>query len=233
MNGVFNRKTKVTDLSGGEKQRLMLLRALSIKPDFLLMDEPTTGLDSDVKLHFLNQVREIVLDQSILAIYVTHHKLETELIMDEIIYFDSNNSTGIDHVYQKDIETFMDTPPVLDAVSALNYPLVNLVRFSIGNDGYINACEAEAKESFIISLQPSITSFSKKGGIPIKLINTNHIFSLFEITGGQRIVLPTSQMHIGENLHLLVNGTINRYSESSSKHIDTIKIAMNKVVTNP
>ena len=92
---VLEKSKSVLELSGGQRQRLSLLRALSIQPDLLLLDEPTNGLDATVKLQFLNKLREVVLKYGLMVIYVTHHKLETELIADEVIYISSNSKSTV------------------------------------------------------------------------------------------------------------------------------------------
>ncbi|MBK8516584.1 MAG: ABC transporter ATP-binding protein [Saprospiraceae bacterium] len=76
----------IEDLSGGQKQRIAALRALSVKPNILLLDEPTIGLDPNVKVAFLQEIRNIVIEQNILMLYVTHHKSEAELIADDVAF---------------------------------------------------------------------------------------------------------------------------------------------------
>ena len=72
-------------LSGGEKQRLALARALVSEPKILLLDEPLSGLDADLRNEMLQQTKKIITEINITAIYVTHDKREAIFIADRIM----------------------------------------------------------------------------------------------------------------------------------------------------
>ena len=61
-------------LSGGESQRTALARALAVKPDTLLLDEPFSSLSKDVKRHMQKLVRKLYDQMHITVIYVTHNR---------------------------------------------------------------------------------------------------------------------------------------------------------------
>ncbi|MBN1451967.1 MAG: ABC transporter ATP-binding protein [Anaerolineales bacterium] len=75
----------VTDLSGGEQQRVALARALASRPRLLMFDEPLGALDRALRDHLLGELRGILHDSSILAIYVTHDQEEAFAIADRIV----------------------------------------------------------------------------------------------------------------------------------------------------
>jgi len=80
----FEERT-VTDLSGGEQQRVALARALAPKPRLLMLDEPLGALDRNLKEGLLGQLRGILRESHIPAIYVTHDQEEALAISDRIM----------------------------------------------------------------------------------------------------------------------------------------------------
>ena len=76
---------KVTDLSGGEQQRVALARALAPQPRLLMFDEPLGALDRSLKEDLLNEIRNILHQTKIPAIYVTHDQEEAFTIADRIL----------------------------------------------------------------------------------------------------------------------------------------------------
>ena len=78
-------KRKVTDLSGGEQQRVALARALATRPRLLMFDEPLGALDRSLREDLLNELRTILHQTKIPAIYVTHDQEEAFTIADRVL----------------------------------------------------------------------------------------------------------------------------------------------------
>lgn len=72
------------ELSGGQQQRIALARALAPKPKLLLMDEPFSSLDVDLRRQLATEVRSILKATNIAAIMVTHDQEEAFAMADKI-----------------------------------------------------------------------------------------------------------------------------------------------------
>ena len=76
---------KVTQLSGGEQQRVALARSLVTKPDILLLDEPLSALDRKVRGEMQYEIRSIQQQVGITTVFVTHDQEEALTMSDKII----------------------------------------------------------------------------------------------------------------------------------------------------
>jgi lipooligosaccharide transport system ATP-binding protein len=80
-------KAKISDLSGGMKRRLIIARALLNKPRLLILDEPTTGLDPQVRQLIWDKVRGLKRE-GVTVLLTTHYMEEAYQIADRIIIMD-------------------------------------------------------------------------------------------------------------------------------------------------
>ena len=72
------------ELSGGQQQRVALARALIVKPKLILMDEPFSNLDVELRERLSNDVRHILKEQGVTGILVTHDQAEAFAVADMI-----------------------------------------------------------------------------------------------------------------------------------------------------
>ena len=117
--GLFDKKDKqARTLSGGMKRRLMIARALMHEPKLLILDEPTAGVDIELRRSMWDFLREIN-EQGVTIILTTHYLEEAELLCKNIAIIDQGTiveNTTIKALLAKlDKETF-----VLDLKAPVN-----------------------------------------------------------------------------------------------------------------
>ena len=72
------------ELSGGMKQRIEILKAISIKPDFLIMDEPLKSVDTQTEVNLRNLLLRLHIERDIDIFMITHDPEEAALMSDRI-----------------------------------------------------------------------------------------------------------------------------------------------------
>ncbi len=72
------------NLSGGQQQRIALARAIVIRPDILLMDEPLSNLDAKLRVQMRSTIKRIQQELGITTLYVTHDQEEALAVSDRI-----------------------------------------------------------------------------------------------------------------------------------------------------
>jgi ABC-type sulfate/molybdate transport systems ATPase subunit len=73
------------ELSGGQKQRTALARALARRPSLLLLDEPLSALDEELREELGGELRRIQRATGVTAIMVSHSRAETSRLCDEVV----------------------------------------------------------------------------------------------------------------------------------------------------
>ena len=82
---------RVTSLSGGEQQRVALARALAADPKLLLLDEPLSSLDRELRERLAGDLRGILSATGTTAIFVTHDQDEALTIADRVAILDAGH----------------------------------------------------------------------------------------------------------------------------------------------
>lgn len=90
-----------SELSGGMKQRIALIRTLATEPDVLLLDEPFSALDYQTRLKISNDIYNVIKDEKLSSILVTHDISEAISMCDKIIVLSKRPATIIKEINLK------------------------------------------------------------------------------------------------------------------------------------
>ncbi|WP_318441979.1 ABC transporter ATP-binding protein [Photobacterium leiognathi] len=167
------RSERARNLSGGMKRRLMIARALMHEPKLLILDEPTAGVDIELRRSMWAFLRKIN-QEGVTIILTTHYLEEAEMLCRNIGII--NHGELIEHTSMKDLlgklelETFiLDIEPQTQApqLTGMNSQLVDSTTLEVE----LNKCE---------SLNPVFTQLSEQG-IAVKSMRnkSNRLEELF------------------------------------------------------
>ncbi len=107
------------ELSGGQQQRVALARALAPQPEMILLDEPLSNLDIQVRLRLRQEIRSILKNAGTSAIFVTHDQEEAMSMCDRIAVMNKGNLEQVgtpESIYQAPSSRF-----VADFVTQANF----------------------------------------------------------------------------------------------------------------
>lgn len=74
----------VNELSGGQRQRVALARTLAARPRAVLLDEPLSSLDQELRLDLGGRIRDLLAEEGVPALWVTHDEAEAERLGDAV-----------------------------------------------------------------------------------------------------------------------------------------------------
>ena len=108
--GLYEFKDKYpTQLSGGMRQRVALIRTLAIRPNILLLDEAFSALDYQTRLMVTEDVYKILKNENITALMVTHDISEAISMSDRVVVL-SKRPAKIKNIHEIDFEMDNRTP---------------------------------------------------------------------------------------------------------------------------
>lgn len=106
--GAFAKKS-VTQLSGGQQQRVALARALAVNPALLLLDEPLSNLDANLRDSMRREIKRICTERKLTALYVTHDRREALSMADRVGVMHKGKISQIgtpDEIYNHPLDGF-------------------------------------------------------------------------------------------------------------------------------
>ncbi|MHA1637945.1 MAG: ABC transporter ATP-binding protein [Candidatus Thorarchaeota archaeon] len=182
---------RIDQISGGEGQRIALARALARKPQLLLLDEPLSALDPQLRARLQSEIRKIQQDLGITTIYVTHNQDEAFAISDKIAILNEGvvHQVGTpDELYKSPnsefVANFIDEGNILRGICRSNidgYIMVQLGESLIKMKG-----EGEMGEEVIFTIKPEHIQLN-----PNSLENSveTHLVSIVPLVGENKLTL--------------------------------------------
>lgn len=104
------RDRKVTILSGGEQQRVALVRALILKPKVLLLDEPLSNLDAKLRFSLRREIKQVHERTGVTTLYVTHDQEEALALSDRMVVMNNGRIEQIgtpEDIYSRPANAFV------------------------------------------------------------------------------------------------------------------------------
>jgi putative spermidine/putrescine transport system ATP-binding protein len=159
-------------LSGGQQQRVSLARALAIRPNVLLLDEPLSALDAKIRVSLRAEIRSIQKRLGITAIFVTHDQEEALSISDRIVVMYDGNVEQVGTPF--DIYNFPRTSFVANFVGSLNTAAAEVIdpeKGLLNMDGVqlVSAAKMDGLrkgDKVRIAIRPERFSFASDGKKP-------------------------------------------------------------------
>jgi ABC-type Fe3+/spermidine/putrescine transport system ATPase subunit len=136
---------RATDLSGGQRQRVALGRALAIEPDVLLLDEPMSNLDAQIRLELRHELRALQQRIGITAVYVTHDREEAMALADHMAVLDAGHVVQYgtpEELYREPASPFVAR--FMGADNAIELEAANGVFTVVGDDRHVAVPQASA-----------------------------------------------------------------------------------------
>ncbi len=98
--GIYEIRNKFPhEISGGQQQRVAIARALAPQPEVLLLDEPFSALDEELKDQLIKDLRKLLKKEKITSIIITHNIKESFQISDKVAYLSSKKILQYDTPY--------------------------------------------------------------------------------------------------------------------------------------
>lgn len=98
------------ELSGGQQQRVALARALALRPAVLLLDEPFSNLDAQLRVRLREELRNLIESIDITTLFVTHDQEEVILLSDRIVVMNEGRGEQIgspEDIYERPSTRFV------------------------------------------------------------------------------------------------------------------------------
>ncbi|MEO8278191.1 MAG: ATP-binding cassette domain-containing protein, partial [Ideonella sp.] len=144
-----------SQLSGGQQQRVALARSLALSPSLLLLDEPLSALDAQVRTRLRGELRELQARLGLTTIMVTHDQEEAQSLSDRIVLMNQGRIEQVGtpwEIYNRPATAF-----VADFIGTSNLHLATVNAGAVVIDGATVRCDAAkwpSQQSLRVLMRP-------------------------------------------------------------------------------
>jgi molybdate/tungstate transport system ATP-binding protein len=208
-------------LSGGEKQRVSIARALAPSADVLLLDEPFSSLDQQTSKHLRLELRRIHKQLGITTIHVTHNQVEAEEIGDRIAILNCGKLEQIDVPNEifftpksEMVSNFVGGLNILDCETCRSIGPA-LVEVKCGSmhiilphdEGLVQKIAISPRDVYVSDIAPPGPSVNRFKGIVVGIKQTGVIVEL-EIKVGENTIRSETTTDLFTNMGLSVGSMV-------------------------
>ena len=187
-----------SQLSGGQKQRVAICRALISQPDIILMDEPFSNLDPNLKTQLRQLIKDIHQLTNTTFIYVTHDQNEALSLSNHILVLNEGKIAQYgtpEELYQQPASAFVG--------SFIGHPPMNLLPYDL-----LKEIITTKKEATTIGIRPEHLTISNQGQITCRVVRIEYFGSLYHIYTtykNQTILIQTNELPSTSDLQLYID----------------------------
>ncbi len=194
-------------LSGGQQQRVAIARSLAYKPDLLLLDEPFSNIDTQVRHELIREIRKIFKQHGVTAIFVTHSREEAFAFADKMAVMNH----GVIEQYGTASELYYrpSSKFVADFLGGGSY--LAAIRVSEGEfETHLGVVEASAQQDIQIQaecallLRPQQVQIQVDEGSAVKVLEQHfmgdHCRYVIDVNGDRLLATSSQALNIGDSV---------------------------------
>ncbi|MFA6709390.1 MAG: ABC transporter ATP-binding protein [Fusobacterium sp.] len=147
---------KISELSGGEQQRVALARSLVTEPKILLLDEPLCNLDAELRIKMRHEIKDLHEKLGITTIFVTHDQEEALTISHKIAVFNSGKCIQVGtpkEIYSNPINSFVANFVGETNLFKINSSHGDMKKIYLNNE-FILEIEENISNNLFVSIRP-------------------------------------------------------------------------------
>ncbi len=199
-------------LSGGQQQRVAIARSLAYKPDLLLLDEPFSNIDTQVRHELIREIRKIFKQQGVTAIFVTHSREEAFAFADKMAVMNH----GVIEQYGSASELYYQPSSkfVADFLGGGSY--LAAIRVSESEfDTHLGVVEARAQQEIQIQtdcsllLRPQQVQIQADESSAVKVLEQHfmgdHCRYVIDVNGERLLATSSQALSIGDGVKVSVD----------------------------